>query len=96
MDGLKIEVKTTDVETFSGIAAASKKPYTINKQAAWLHTPTEPYPTKIELMLKDATKPYQLGVYGIDFEKSVYVDRNGRMAITPVLITGGAAVRKTA
>lgn len=83
---IKIEVMSPAVETFSGLAKESKKPYTINKQAGWLHNPAEPYPTKIDLMLKDASKPYAVGVYTIDLDKSLYVDRNGRLAITPVLI----------
>lgn len=93
MEGIKIEVQSTDVDTFSGVGKESKRPFTINKQVGWLHKPTEPYPQKIELMLKDASKPYAVGVYAIDVDRSVYVDRNGRLAISPVLIAH-AQVRK--
>lgn len=83
---LKIEVKTNQVETFSGISKKTGNPFSISKQEGWLHG-KDAYPVKLELMLKDENKPYQTGFYRLDIDQSIYLDRNGRLSISPVLVS---------
>jgi hypothetical protein len=91
----RIEVKSTDVETFSGHAKATGRAFSMHKQTGWMHG-DEAYPEKIELVLRDPLKPYPPGLYVIDYEKSIYVDRNQRVAINPVLMPAPVEARKTA
>lgn len=89
----RIEIKSTEVDTFSGNAKATGKPFQMHKQTGWLHG-DEAYPEKIELVLRDPLKPYPPGLYVIDYDKSVYVDRNQRVSINPVLMPAPTEARK--
>jgi len=82
---MKIEFKDNKTESFSGTSKKTNKPFSITKQVGWLHG-TEAYPVKVEIMLKDEQKPYSRGFYRVDADSSIYVDRNNRLAISPVLI----------
>lgn len=82
---LQVEFKDSVVESFSGKAKKTGNDFHIDKQTCYLHG-SDAYPQKTEVVLKDANKPFAPGMYQIDVANSVYVDRNGRMAFSPVLI----------
>ncbi|MDX2349132.1 MAG: single-stranded DNA-binding protein [Porticoccus sp.] len=82
---MKIEFKTTETETFSGISKKTGNPFSMTKQVGWLHG-KDSYPVKVEFLLKDGQSPYAPGMHLVDLEKSVFVDRNNRIAINAVLI----------
>lgn len=76
MANLIIEIREGDsVRTQSGTSNRTGKPYSIRKQEGWFHSKTEPYPSKVELNLADNQPPYAPGLYQIDFDQSVFVDR---------------------
>lgn len=82
---MKIEFKNNETESFSGTSQKTGKPFKITKQVGWFHG-KDPYPAKVEVMLKDDQRPYSAGFYRVDVDSSLYVDRNNRLAISPVLI----------
>lgn len=90
---LKVSVTSTEVRNQSGNAKATGKPYSLNFQTAYLHTvgrdgKPNPYPEKIEIILDKADDGaalfYPIGDYMLD-PRSVYVNRNGDVAISPKL-----------
>ena len=81
---IKIQVTDTKVTAIRGISSKNGKPYEFFKQVAYAFLPGVAYPEKIELSL-DADKPYAAGDYQLD-PTSIYVDRNNRLQVQPVLI----------
>lgn len=80
---LKIEVKTTEVHTKSGIAAKTGKPYSIREQEAWAYTTDRngqpnPYPQRIRVTLDDEQTPYPVGLHTIS-PSSFYVGQFDQM-----------------
>lgn len=80
---IKVEINKIEVEEISGNAKATGKPFAFTKQVGWLHG-SDPYPTRFEFIVDSPSKALQPGFYALD-ENSVYVDRNGRLAINPKL-----------
>lgn len=80
----KIEITKTTVETISGKSKATQKDFSFRKQQCWLHMPKEVYPSETEIIINDDQTPYPVGMYVL-CDSSIYVDRNGRLAINPVL-----------
>lgn len=80
---IKIEVKSTEVHTKSGTAAATGKPYSIREQDAWAFTtdregnPQE-YPQAIRITLDDQQQPYPVGFHTIA-PTSFYVGQWGQL-----------------
>lgn len=90
---IKIEVKTTEVQTKSGTSAKSGKPYSIREQEAWAYTTDRegkphPYPQRIRLTLGDDQQPYPVGLHTLG-PASFYVDRFSGLALGPVLVPLG-------
>ena len=81
---LKIEITKTAVETISGKSNKTQKEFSFRKQQCWLHSPKEVYPSETEIIINDDQTPYPVGTYVL-CDSSIYVDRNGRLAINPVL-----------
>ncbi len=79
-----IEITSAETQNISGTSAKTGKPYSFNKQNAFLHT-ADKYPTPFELTLFDDARPYAPGKYHLA-EASLQVDRNGRLIVNPVLI----------
>lgn len=81
---IKIEVKTTDVSTKSGISSKTGKPYTIREQEAWAHLYSvggpHPYPSRVLITLEDNDPPYPPGAYTLD-PSCLYAGRFGTLAL---------------
>ena len=91
---IKVSVTSTEVRNQSGNAKASGKPYSLNFQEVWVHTSDRkgnpnPYPEKVEIILEKneqgAALFYPAGEYTLS-PNSIYVDRNGSLAISPRLV----------
>lgn len=80
----KIEITKTTVETISGKSNKTGNEFSFRKQECWFHSPKEAYPSKTEIILNNDMTPYPVGMYVL-CDSSIYVDRNGRLAINPVL-----------
>lgn len=80
----KIEILSANLENVSG-TAKSGKPFSFNKQTAYLHSEKVPYPEKTELIINDGQPPYTPGIYELH-EDSIAVDRNGRLSVVPILV----------
>jgi hypothetical protein len=82
----RIEVISSVKKDISGI---SKKPphneYAFSTQEVYYHSLATPYPVKTELMLETGQKAHPVGFYELSPE-SVYVNRDGRLAINPTLV----------
>ncbi len=90
---IQVSVTSTEVRNQSGNAKASGKPYSLNFQTCWFHTCDRtgqklPYPEKAEIILEKDTDGaplyYPVGEYTLA-PSSVYIDRNGNLAISPRL-----------
>lgn len=87
---IKIEIKSAEVYSKSGISKKSGKPYTIREQDAWAFVSDregkpQPYPARIRLHLFDDQQPYPAGVYQL-VPASITVDRFSSLSISPVLV----------
>lgn len=91
---IKVSVTSTEVRTQSGNAKATGKPYSLAFQIVWMHTydrsgKPNPYPEKVEIILEKneqgAALFYPVGDYTLAPE-SVYVNRNGDLALSPRLV----------
>lgn len=91
---IKVSVTSTEVRNQSGNAKTSGKPYSLNFQEVWVHTSDRkgnpnPYPEKVEIILdknaEGAALFYPAGDYTLS-PNSIYVDRNGSLAIAPRLV----------
>lgn len=91
---IKVSVKSTDVRNQSGTAKATGKAYSLNFQSVYMflvdrYGKPEPYPTKVEVILEKneqgAALFWPVGEYTLAPE-SVYVNRNGDLAISPKLV----------
>lgn len=96
---IKIEVKSSDITTKSGVAAKTGKPYTIREQEAWAFLYSaggpQPYPSRIVLNLEDDQTAYAAGAYTID-PSSIYVGdfgslRLGRLRLKSLATSARAA-----
>lgn len=101
---LKVSVKSTDVRNQSGNAKVTGKPYSLNFQTVWVHTigrngEPSPFPEKVEIILerdKDGAALFHpIGEYVLA-DNSVYVDRNGSLAVSPRLVPEAKAPRAAA
>lgn len=77
---LKIEITSSAFEQFSGTSKAGKD-YCFLKQAAHVFLNGAKYPEKFELTFNDQKEILQPGLYTVDIEKAVVVDRFGGLAI---------------
>lgn len=84
-----VTVSQTAVRELSGNAKTTGRPYHLRFQNAYAHTVDSdgnapPFPEKFEISLRAEQQPYPVGKYVLE-ASSVYVDRDGRLAITPRL-----------
>ena len=91
---IQVSVKSTEVRNQSGNGKASGKPYNLNFQTVWVHTHDRngnpnPYPEKVEVILEKNEQGqalfYPVGEYTFA-PSSIYVSRNGDLAISPKLV----------
>lgn len=98
---IKVEVKSTEVVTKSGVSARTNKPYSIREQVgvyAFLSDrdgKPNPYPTRITISLRDEQQPYDPGLYTVAPE-SFYVDRFNALSLGLVLRPLAQAAAKAA
>jgi len=86
---IKVTVAQSTVRELSGVGKTSGKPYSMRFQTAYAHTVdkegnTPPYPEKIEIILDKDQPAYAVGDYQLH-PSAVYVDRDGKLAISPRL-----------
>jgi hypothetical protein len=79
------EVLLSQYETVSGTSKKTGNPFSFNKQEIYAHKEGNPYPDKTEIILQDGQAAYLVGQYKLSPD-SVYVDRNGRLALSPMLV----------
>lgn len=97
---IKIEIKSAEIRTKSGVAAKTGKPYSIREQDGWAFTlgrdgKPNAYPVKLSLSLRDEQQPYQPGVYTL-CPSSLYTNRFDQLEISPVLVPMVAEAKKAA
>jgi hypothetical protein len=78
------EITSAQSENISG-TGKNGKPFSFNKQTIYAHVEGETYPLKSEFILEDGQAPLSIGTYDLH-PSSVYIDRNGRVAINPLFI----------
>ena len=86
---IQITIAQTTLREFKGIGK-NAKPYHLRIQSGYAHTldaegNKPPFPEKFELMLDSDQAAYPVGEYALG-PNSVYIDRDGRMAVSPKLI----------
>lgn len=72
---MRIKITSTEVETKSGTAKKSGKPYTIHQQRATAENARFRVP--VRLTLADDGQPHPVGEYEVDFEASVSINQYG-------------------
>lgn len=87
---IRITVPALPVRNLRGVSKTTQKPYDLNVQVIYCHVADEhgkplPYPEKSEVMLDSGQSPYPAGDYTLS-PASLYVDRNGRLSVTPKLV----------
>lgn len=81
---MRISIDNTDLKTKSGVGKNGKD-YAIHTQTGYLDTGKR-YPVECQIRVEDEKKAYPPGEYVIDFEKSVYVDKFNRPALSEELV----------
>ncbi len=81
---MKIEIKDTKVDTFSGRSKTGND-FVSHKQTAYLYIPNKPYPIEIKLRLDSENNTYPTGMYELE-QESFYVNKYQQIAINPVLV----------
>ena len=79
-----VEIVSSEITDIKGTSQKTGNPYHIRKQTGYIQLPNAPYPKDFEFNLDSDESPYSVGKYRLH-ESSIYVDRNGRLAIRPVL-----------
>lgn len=82
---IRIEVRSNEVRTVSGVSKKNNKPYTIRDQEAYASTfdkqgQPHPYPERISIQLDDGQEPYQPGIYQLS-PTSIFVGDFGRLML---------------
>ena len=97
---IRIEVKSTAVETRNGTSAKTGNPWTIRTQEAYAYTfdstgKQRPYPERISLQLEDNQLPYAVGNFDLSLA-SIYVGDFGRLMMGRPLLVPAAAAKAVA
>lgn len=90
---IKITVPALPVRNMKGVstkANGTAKPYDFNVQTIYCHVADQagqplPFPEKSEITLFDGAAPYAAGEYTLSPD-SLYVDRQGRLGVSPRLV----------
>lgn len=83
---IKVTIAQTTVREFKGNSKTTGKPYNLRIQAAYAHTVDKdgnppPFPEKFEVMLDQDQPAYAVGDYQLH-PSSLYIDRDGRLAVS--------------
>lgn len=86
---IKVIVAQTTVRELKGVSKTTQRPYHMRFQTGYAGTVdkdgnTPPYPEKFEISLDTDQPAYAPGEYTLH-PSAVYVDRDGRLAISPRL-----------
>ena len=81
---MRISIDSSEVKVKSGIGK-NDKPYEICTQVAYLDTGKR-YPGECKIRVPDKSSAFAPGEYVIDFDKSLYVDRFGHIAVSEELV----------
>lgn len=97
---IKIEIKSTEVFTKSGIAAKTGRPYNIREQECYAFVTDrdgkpQPYPVRARITLEDEQAPHPVGIYHLA-PQSFWINRFGQIEVKPVLVPVAAALNKAA
>ncbi|TPE59419.1 hypothetical protein FJQ54_13055 [Sandaracinobacter neustonicus] len=77
---MQIEIEIVDEPiTRSGVSKKTGNAYTITTQKAFLHNPSEKYPTSFEFFLRTG-EVFKPGRYTLSAD-AFYIDREGRLAL---------------
>lgn len=87
-----IEITEPHARAISGISKKSGESYSFGVQVAYLHS-GDHYPTKFEIVVDSGKQPYAVGFYDLAND-SVYINRLGKLDVTPKLIPGAQAPKK--
>ena len=80
---IKIEVTKAEVRTIVGKNGANAgKTFHIPEVTAYAHLAGEPYPQKCTFGVERDQPLPALGNYELDMERSLYVDKDGRLAMS--------------
>lgn len=82
---IRVQIETTVVDTKSGIAAKTGKPYSIREQEGWAYLMGRdgkplPHPQRVRFSLEDDQPPYDLGEYTLD-PSSLYCDKFNQLSL---------------
>jgi hypothetical protein len=80
---MKIVVENTAIRSRSGISSKTGKPWEMHEQTALLRG--ERVMGEIRLDVEAPDKPYPVGEYEIDFERSIGIGAYGSITFRPVL-----------
>jgi len=87
---MKVQIMNGEVKPVNGTSAKTGKPYSFKKQEGYAFTidpktgQPHPYPIRFEIMLDNDQLPYPAGNYTVS-ETSFYVDRFGKLSLSPRL-----------
>lgn len=87
-----VEITSNHVNELNGKSAKTGNPFRLRLQQCWLFSDDQ-YPKAFEILLKDDQMAYSAGFYYLD-EKSIVVDRMGKIQIVPTLTPGATAPKK--
>jgi len=87
-----IEITDNNARSISGTSKKTGEPYSFSIQTAYLHN-GDHYPTKFEIVIDSTKSPYQTGFYDLASD-SVYINRLGKLDVSPKLIAGASAPKK--
>jgi hypothetical protein len=87
---IRISVPALPVRRLQGVSKTTQKPYDLTFQTIYAHVADEngkplPFPEKTEVTLDNGQQAYTPGDYTLS-PASLYVDRNGRLAVAPKLV----------
>jgi len=86
------EITDNNARSISGTSKKTGEPYSFSIQTAYLHN-GDHYPTKFEIVIDSTKSPYQTGFYDLASD-SVYINRLGKLDVSPKLIAGASAPKK--
>lgn len=97
---IRVEIKSSDVRTKSGVSAKTGKPYSIREQDGYAFThgrdgKLNPYPVRLRISLGDDQAAYEPGNYML-CPSSLYTNRFDQLEVSPVLIPEASTARKAA
>jgi len=82
---VKIEISSTEVDTFSGVSKRTGKDFTMHSQVGWMHKQGQPYPEKVKLSLDNPQASHAVGLYELS-PTSFVVGKFGDIDIRPKLV----------